>query len=83
KHPTQKPIDLLTRIILASSQAGDVILDPFSGSSTTGIATAAIGERQFIGIEKARDYIDLSIRRHQAFIQAQAALVASSLNSTV
>ncbi|MGE3646486.1 MAG: site-specific DNA-methyltransferase, partial [Beijerinckiaceae bacterium] len=63
KHPTQKPIDLLTRIILASSQAGDVILDPFSGSSTTGIATAASGERLVSGIEMARDYIDLSIRR--------------------
>src|SRR3989344_3493984 len=49
KHPTQKPLDLLNRIVLASTNKGDVILDPFAGSSTTGIA-AAINDRKIVGI---------------------------------
>lgn len=62
KHPTQKPIDLLKRIILASSKKGDVILDPFTGSSTTGIA-AVINDRKFIGIDMEKEYLELSKKR--------------------
>jgi site-specific DNA-methyltransferase (adenine-specific) len=62
KHPTQKPIELLKRIVLASTNKGDVILDPFTGSSTTGIATLMNG-RKFIGIDKEKYYLDLSIKR--------------------
>ncbi len=62
KHPTQKPLDLLKRIVLASTNEGDVILDPFTGSSTTGIA-AAINNRKFIGIDLEEKYLDLSIKR--------------------
>ena len=62
KHPTQKPIDLLKRIILASTKEGDLILDPFCGSSTTGI-TAYMLNRKFVGIDIEKKYIDLSIRR--------------------
>ena len=47
KHPTQKPLDLLKRIVLASTKEGDVILDPFTGSSTTGIA-ALLNNRKLI-----------------------------------
>jgi site-specific DNA-methyltransferase (adenine-specific) len=69
KHPTQKPIELLRRVILASTQPGATILDPFAGSSTTGIAAAMIGERDFTGIENDRKYIELSIKRHKALIE--------------
>jgi site-specific DNA-methyltransferase (adenine-specific) len=63
KHPTQKPIDLLKRIVLASTNEGDVVLDPFTGSSTTGIAASAF-KRKFIGIDLEKKYLDVSIKRH-------------------
>lgn len=62
KHPTQKPLDLLKRIILASTNKDDVILDPFAGSSTTGIAASMLN-RKFIGIDLEKKYLDLSIQR--------------------
>ena len=65
KHPTQKPLRLLYRIILASTNVGDTILDPFAGSSTTGIAANLLG-RNYIGIEQELQFIDLSLRRRQA-----------------
>lgn len=64
KHPTQKPLDLLRRVVLASSNKGDVILDPFTGSSTTGIAAIENG-RKFIGIDLSKEYLDLSMKRFQ------------------
>ena len=62
KHPTQKPLDLLNRIVLASTKEGDLILDPFTGSSTTGLA-AVMNNRRFIGIDTDKNYLDLSIKR--------------------
>lgn len=62
KHPTQKPLALLSRIILASTKRNDWILDPFAGSSTTGIAANLLG-RKFVGIEKEQQFTDQSIRR--------------------
>lgn len=62
KHPTQKPIALLERIVLASTNKGDVIVDPFTGSSTTGIA-AHLNGRGFIGIDTEKKFLDLSIKR--------------------
>lgn len=64
-HPTQKPLRLLERIVLASTNTNDTILDPFTGSSTAGIAAVKHG-RNFIGIDKEREYLDLSIARFQA-----------------
>jgi site-specific DNA-methyltransferase (adenine-specific) len=64
KHPTQKPEDLLKRIILASTNKGDTVLDPFAGSSTTGIASHLFG-RNFIGIDLEKKYLDLSIKRFE------------------
>lgn len=64
KHPTQKPLRLLYRAILASTKPGDTILDPFSGSSTTGIA-ATLMNRRYIGCEMSQEYLDLSIRRRE------------------
>lgn len=55
KHPTQKPLSVLTRIILSCTDKGDWILDPFSGSSTTGIA-ANLCERKFAGIEQSEEF---------------------------
>lgn len=62
KHPTQKPLRLLYRIILASTNEGDTILDPFAGSCTTGIAAYLLG-RNFIGIDQEQKYLDLGVRR--------------------
>ncbi len=62
KHPTQKPIDLLNRIIVASTNEGDTVLDPFAGSSTTGLA-AVLNDRKFIGVDTENKYLDLSIKR--------------------
>jgi len=64
KHPTQKPLSLLTRIILASTEKGAWILDPFTGSSTTGVA-ANLLERKFLGIDKEVEFLDISKARKQ------------------
>ncbi|TSC96351.1 MAG: DNA modification methylase [Parcubacteria group bacterium Athens1014_10] len=64
KHPTQKPEDLLKRIILASTNKDDLVVDPFTGSSTTGIASHLLG-RRFIGIDTEKKYLDLSIKRFE------------------
>ncbi len=68
KHPTQKPLELLKRIILASTNKGDLVLDPFAGSSTTGLAATMFG-RKFIGIDTEKDYLDLSIKRYKQLKQ--------------
>ncbi|MBS9780571.1 MAG: site-specific DNA-methyltransferase [Moraxellaceae bacterium] len=62
KHPTQKPLSVLNRLILASTQQGAWILDPFAGSSTTGIA-ANLLERKFLGIDLETEFLDISIKR--------------------
>lgn len=72
KHPTQKPLKLLYRIILASTNPGDIILDPFAGSCTTGIAANLLG-RKFIGIDQEKEYLDLGIRRRQEISDAETA----------
>lgn len=65
KHPTQKPLGLLRRIIEASTNEGDLILDPFNGSGTTGIAANELG-RRYIGIEQEEEYLALTMRRLEA-----------------
>ena len=64
KHPTQKPLEILDRIILASTKENDLILDPFCGSSTTGIA-ASLLNRRFIGLEKEDDFLKFSKNRRE------------------
>ena len=61
-HPTQKPIALLDRIIRASSNEGDLVLDPFSGSFTTAYVAKQLG-RSCIGIELQEEYIKIGLRR--------------------
>ncbi|MDX2061707.1 MAG: site-specific DNA-methyltransferase [Bacteroidia bacterium] len=65
KHPTQKPLALLKRILLASSKEGDIILDPFNGGGTTGIASKILGKRKYIGIEVSREYVELTKKRYR------------------
>ena len=68
KHPTQKSLELLTRILQASSQEGDIVLDPFCGSSTTGVA-AALLNRKYVGIDLEKEYLELSKKRLKQEIQ--------------
>ena len=62
KHPTQKPLSVLTRLILASTKPNAWILDPFTGSSTTGIA-ANLANRRFLGIDQEEEFLTISKKR--------------------
>jgi site-specific DNA-methyltransferase (adenine-specific) len=62
RHPTQKPLALLERVLAASAAPGDLVLDPFSGSATTGVAALRAGCR-FLGVERDPTYLDLGARR--------------------
>ena len=64
KHPTQKPLALLTRIILACTDEGDWVFDPFSGSGTTGIA-ANLCKRRFCGIEREEEFCRMAMARRE------------------
>jgi site-specific DNA-methyltransferase (adenine-specific) len=64
KHPTQKPIDLVSRCLRASTNPGDLVFDPFAGSSTTGVAALSLG-RRFIGCEADANHVALSLKRLQ------------------
>ena len=76
KHPTQKPIELLKRIILASTQEGGLVLDPFCGSSTTGVASILTG-RKYIGIDLENDYLELSKKRlSEALLKANIPMMS-------
>jgi len=68
KHPTQKPYELLKRVILASTHKDAVILDPFTGSSTTGLAAIRFG-RKFVGVDTEKQFLDLSKKRFRYFIK--------------
>ncbi|MFK7941998.1 MAG: site-specific DNA-methyltransferase [Paracoccaceae bacterium] len=61
-HPTQKPESLLHRVLLGTTNPGDVVLDPFFGTGTTGAVAKRLG-RHFIGIERERDYLDVARKR--------------------
>ncbi len=64
KHPTQKPLPLLSRIILASTKEGDLVLDPFAGSCTTGIA-ANLFNRRFVGIDINEKFLSIGKCRRE------------------
>jgi DNA modification methylase len=59
RHPTQKPLALIKRLVEHGSSEGDLVLDPFAGSGTTGHACALVGDRRCVLIEKEPDYIDV------------------------
>jgi site-specific DNA-methyltransferase (adenine-specific) len=79
-HPTQKPLSLLDRIVRCASKPGDLVVDPFSGSGTTGVAAVGAG-RRYIGFEREKEYVELSrLRIHaaaQASLQREAAAGAA------
>jgi len=62
RHPTQKPLALLERVVAASTAPGDLVLDPFAGSATTGLAALSSGCR-FLGVERDPEYLRLGARR--------------------
>ena len=62
KHPTQKPLELLNRILLATTKERDFVLDPFTGSGTTGLA-CKLNNRDFLGIEIDKSFVSLSRKR--------------------
>lgn len=64
KHPTQKPLALLSRIIMASTEQGEWVMDPFCGSSTTGIAANLLG-RRYLGIEQEQEFAAMSRNRRE------------------
>lgn len=66
KHPAQKPVALVVRAVLASTREGARVLDPFSGSATTGIAANLI-KRKFVGIEKEAEFLDMAKARRMEF----------------
>jgi len=67
RHPTQKPLALLERVISAASRPGALVLDPFSGSGTTGVAAVGM-ERRYLGIERDPEYIALASARLEAAV---------------
>ncbi|MBI5191865.1 MAG: site-specific DNA-methyltransferase [Nitrospirae bacterium] len=71
KHPTQKPVELLKRIILSSTKENDLVLDPFCGSSTTGIAAISLN-RKYVGIDLEGDYLQLSKKRIEDAVSASS-----------
>jgi site-specific DNA-methyltransferase (adenine-specific) len=69
-HPTQKPIELLKRIIVSSSSEGDLILDPFNGSGTTGIV-AFLLNRKYIGIDTSEEFLKMTKKRFKKIVTQQ------------
>lgn len=61
-HPTQKPEELLRKIILASSNKDDIVLDPFVGSGTTAVCAKQLG-RRFVGIDQCEEYLEWAVKR--------------------
>lgn len=73
KHPTQKPIALMSRCIRASTKMGDFVFDPFMGSGSTGVAAANLG-RLFCGVEQLSEYVELAVRRLQDRTQLEVGI---------
>ena len=65
EHPSQKPVRLMNKVVKYATKDGDIVLDPFMGSGTTGVACANLG-RKFIGIEIERKYFDIACERIEA-----------------
>lgn len=80
-HPTQKPEALLYRILLACTKPGDVVLDPFFGTGTTG-AVAKRLQRHFIGIEREQDYVDVAEERIAAALPLDESAVTTMQSPT-
>lgn len=75
-HPAQFPLRIVERVVRVSSRQGDVVLDPFSGSASTGIAAVATG-RVYVGFERREDYCKLSVDRVRQFRRTQTEATAA------
>jgi len=73
-HPTEKPVDLLALFIKASSDVGEIVLDPFMGSGSTGVACIKTG-RKFIGIELNQNYFSTAVKRINGDVQLELDLI--------
>lgn len=71
RHPAQFPLPVVERVVLASSDPNQLVLDPFAGSGSTGLAASALG-RVFVGIERDKNYCEMAAERHKMFLQAVA-----------
>jgi DNA modification methylase len=80
-HGCQMPIGVLNRIILASSNPGDVVLDPFNGSGTTVVAAALLG-RDYVGIDQSEEYVGYARKRLEHALAAQAATNAQAATAS-
>ncbi len=78
-HPTQKPEALLYRILLACTQPGDVVLDPFFGTGTTGAVAKRLG-RHWIGVEREGDYIDAALERIEAALPLDESALSTMMS---
>ena len=78
EHPTQKPLALVKRCVLAATSAGDFVLDPFLGSGTTAIACIQNGLR-FVGIDSDATYVNIAMNRATAEIEKGSELFSSRL----
>lgn len=72
EHPTEKPVELLRRLVVAATPPGGTVLDPFAGSGTTGVACVLEG-RQFIGVEQCAEYVEMAQNRIKAATQQKEA----------
>ena len=68
KHPTQKPEEIIERMLLSSTQENDVVLDMFNGSGTTGVVSVR-NNRKYIGIELEKEYLNLTKKRIESEIK--------------
>ena len=82
KHPTQKPVALIDRCLRASTNPGDVVLDPFMGSGSTGVAALALG-RSFIGFESVEEYVDVAVERLGEVVPAEGPVTTYAANVPV
>jgi site-specific DNA-methyltransferase (adenine-specific) len=81
KHPTQKPLRLMRRLVAASTNTGDIVLDPFAGSCSTGVACMELG-RQFVGCEREPEFIELGSKRLAMAAKTGPASVETGPRST-
>lgn len=83
KHPTQKPVALLERIVLASTKENDLVFDPFSGSSTSGVAAINLN-RRFVGCELENEFVSVSVQRlKEAVMRKMNLKIAAAGDNTI
>jgi site-specific DNA-methyltransferase (adenine-specific) len=82
KHPTQKPVELIARCLRATTDLGDLVLDPFAGSGSTGVAALKLG-RSFVGYEQNPTYAQLAARRLSETVPDQLTIGRSSTSPVV